>query len=255
MSLPRLVKIETRTMDRRCVLPVADFATFLRRCGGRTVDEFEAACLDHLFRYSPDCVLLGSETHDGIINREYTRTAYGLACAMLFVDPIGSPAQEFHIDVKECDRDAVWNLLVPLRVMDEPKMAASMFSSSGGRVAHAGEATMWDAGWDHQGLGNSTAHDCFFLHLLFIPFWLLVPDVDSQMWHFDDRRLQCHIHDAIAASKKSTAWEYLRRVQTSVEQEYNRDARGHVHRLYGDDSPLRPWCERMRALRSTEARA
>lgn len=209
---------------------------------------FEAACLEHVFSYAPRGVLLKSVSHGGIANRQYNRRAYKLSGAFIFIDPPGSSVQEFHIDMQGCDRDAAWNMLIPLEVHGRHHMASSLFSSKGGGSACVGEATMWDACWNHQGLGNTTSRARTFLHLLFLPFWMLVPDVDRQMWMLDDAELVTQI-SAIARGGKTTQdpWDYIRTIQSSIEREYNRDKRSGAHRLGSAESPLSSWVERVRA--------
>lgn len=146
-----------------------------------------------------------------------------------------------------CDRDAVWNIVIPLKLDDCPRMAASLFSHTGGRPMKAGQATMWDACWDHQGLGNTTSESRIFLHLLFLPFWMFVPDVDAQDWKFDNDRLVDQIEViARGGSPPLSAWRHVTQIQKSMEEEYNKDRSGKVHRLYDGSSPLLSWMRRGR---------
>ena len=231
----------------RLVIPTNRFVAFLDRFCKTSLIAFEANCLETIFQYAPRGVLLKDEKTDAVMNREYTRDVYKLAAALIFLDPPGSSVQEFHIDMHDCDRDAVWNMVVPLSMgpSDAPRVAASEFVDRGGREMRMGEATLWDACWNHQGLGNQTDAPRIYLHLLFVPFWMVAPNCVSKQWHFENEALKAHIETLAKASgkQKTTGWQYIQGIQESLAKEYNAgvplDDRG---------SPLASW---VRYVRST----
>ena len=51
-------------------------------------------------------------------------TALDRQVALTFVDPPGSPAQHNHEDIAGCDRDAIWNVIFPLKLDHPAQMAA-----------------------------------------------------------------------------------------------------------------------------------
>ncbi len=234
----------------RLVIPMSKFSGFLREfCAGEEITVFERNCLHALLDYAPKGVLLQDmKDPRKIMNREYTKDVYRLAAALLFVDPPGSSVQEFHIDMHGCDRDAVWNLVVPLSMQlgDTPQVAASEFSRSGGGAMCMGEATMWDACWNHQGRGNTTDTPRVYLHLLFMPYFMLAPDPSRQIWHFDDDNLKVYLTEALAggAGKHTSVWNYIEEIQQSIAAEYNKGIK-----LHASDSPLASWVEYVRTTR------
>ena len=104
------------------------------------------------------------------------------------------------------------------------------------------EATMWDACWNHQGRGNETGEPRIYLHLLFVPFWMIAPNVQEQQWNFEDEHLQEHIDVlARASTKRMTSWQYIKEIQDSIQAEYNGGKE-----YEASDSPLRSWIKRVR---------
>ena len=230
----------------RIVIPVDRFREFLKRFCNKELDAFEAECAIKIMQCAPAGVLLCDRRTGKIMNRQYGTDAYRLAGALIFLDRVGSSAQNDHIDVQGCDRDAVWNLVLPLSMgeCDRPRVAASAFVPPlGGRTMGLGEATMWDGGWNHRGLGNDTSEPRIYLHLLFLPYWMVVPDPEKQQWHFADTALRAHIRDLARGSGKSqNEWAYLRQIQKSLADEYNE-----ALSLHAEASPLRSWVEHVRS--------
>jgi len=159
-----------QNLRTRSVVPLKVVENFFKSSGG--VDGLEARLLETLF--VPHCDRsLGVLTayDDGTLRPHglYKKEDYRLIGALTFVDPPGSPAQHNHEDIAGCDRDAIWNVVFPLKLDRPAQIAATEFQRDGGKSMDEGEATLWDAGWLHRGLGNATSTERVFLHLVVAP--------------------------------------------------------------------------------------
>lgn len=167
-------------MRKRSYMSVNELGNVLKRFGDKhegavsTVYELESRIKQELMNFYPNGISYGDGS-GRVYNRSYQPSDYKIIFAGLFIDPPGSAAQSTHEDVSAADRDAVWNIVLPVE-LDEPYVIA--FSESGGvhkggREVGLREAAMWDAGWPHRGLGNDTQKRRVFLHLVFAPYWMV----------------------------------------------------------------------------------
>ena len=175
-----------------------------------------------------------------------------MIASLIFIDPVGSSEQNVHEDVAGCDRDAIWNLIIPLNLENCATMAATVFSHSGGSHMNVGEGTMWDACWPHRGLGNQTKSDRVFLHLVFAPYWMVLPDPDTSNWNGTPDDVKEQVLKPL--SNHGDPWEFVREVQNGklkvngISQEYNNGKP-----LHDASSPLLSWVRRLIAVYSRES--
>lgn len=143
---------------------------------GRDADGNECSIADAVIRTILPSIVNPSR------NFSYTVNDYRLLSAAIFIDPVGSSAQEFHDDMHGFDRHAVWNIVIPLQLPEgfatqvaENKRDSSEYMSRGGKryIQGMDDAVVWDANWPHRGAGNPTDTDRVQLHLIFAPKWML----------------------------------------------------------------------------------
>lgn len=236
----------------RAVLRPSMADALFEACGG--VNGLEQRLLRTLFVPHADCrngVLVDGETDRLQPHQLYDHRDYRLVAAMLFADPAGSSAQGVHEDVVGCDRDAVWNVVFSLQLESPAKVAATEFQRDGGCSMDVDEATMWDAGWPHRGMGNATDATRVFLHLLVAPYWMVVPDAQKRDFRGlpEDKRvlLRQLAKPSTRMSEDDAVWQFVTEVQCGsghrhgISQEYNDGVA-----LHERDSPIRPWIERIK---------
>ena len=196
-----------------------------------------------------DGVLVGEENPEGVEpllmpHKLYTSRDYRLIGALIFHDPVGSSVQDVHEDVSGCDRDAVWNIVFPLMMDGMAKPAASEFSSTGGCAMTLEEATMWDGCWPHRGLGNQSGVERVYLHMVFAPYWMVIPDGTSKTLNGLQER-----HKTILTKLSLTdndPWPFVNQIQYGkgglhgISQEYNNSIP-----LWAEDSPMLNWIKRV----------
>ena len=109
---------------QRSHMSVNDLENVLKRFGDQyegavsTVYELESRIKQELMNFYPNGISYGDGS-GRVYNRSYQPSDYKIIFAGLFIDPPGSAA----------DRDAVWNIVLPVE-LDEPYVIA--FSESGG---------------------------------------------------------------------------------------------------------------------------
>jgi len=162
-------------------IDVETFKAFLTKyvTGKPSLDTFENHVRDTVLGFYPNGVSYQDKRHKGkVYDRTYTPSDYVIIFAGIFEDPPGSSEQNTHADVGMADRDALWNIVFPLELHDPYVMAQSMAKKEPSKARmQADQATMWDAGWAHRGLGNPTHHKRVLLHLALAPYWFVVPTV------------------------------------------------------------------------------
>lgn len=120
--------------------------------------------------------------------------------------------------------------------------AFSDFSPSGGRAMEEDEATLWDSGWNHRGLGNATSRERVYLQFTFAPYWMVVPDPVRREWNGIPEEVQRRV----LAQYDDDPWTFVEHVQGGkgdvhgLNQEYNAGVSLHDGR-----SPLRSWIRRL----------
>jgi hypothetical protein len=237
----------TAKSRRRQTVTVAQLERFLAtfNISQGNLDSFERQLLNTLFQYAPEGVLLGDDRTGNIQARNYSASDYRLVACLIFIDPVGSAEQNVHEDVAGCDRDAVWNLIIPLHLDECATMAATIFSHSGGSEMGIGEGTMWDACWPHKGLGNKTSTERVFLHFVFAPFWMVLPDPYARDWHGTPVSVRDEV--LLPLSKTDDPWEFIEEIQNGakgvngISQEYN-----NRYPLHDALSPLKSWVDRLK---------
>lgn len=248
-------KDETRNLRSRAVVPLRVMEDFFASSGG--VDQLEARLLDTLFVPHNDAnngVLTAYD--DGTLRPHglYTKSDYRLIGALTFVDPPGSPAQHNHEDIAGCDRDAIWNVIFPLKLDHPAQMAATEFQRDGGKAMEMGEATLWDAGWLHRGLGNATRSERVFLHLVVAPYWMVVPDAKKRDFRGLSKKKQELLEEMDTSESRQDPWMMLDSLQYGdshrhgMSQEYNDGVS-----LHAKKSPLAEWIARLKKRRPKAA--
>lgn len=244
-----------QNLRTRSVVPLKVVENFFKSSGG--VDGLEARLLETLF--VPHCdrsegVLTAYD--DGTLRPHglYKKEDYRLIGALTFVDPPGSPAQHNHEDIAGCDRDAIWNVVFPLKLDRPAQIAATEFQRDGGKSMDEGEATLWDAGWLHRGLGNATSTERVFLHLVVAPYWMVVPDARKRDFRGLPKKKRELLED-MDTSENENPWMMLDELQYGdshrhgMSQEYNDEIP-----LHARNSPLAEWIARMKKRRPTVAK-
>ena len=173
-----------RPQRKRSIISFEKMDEFFASSGG--VKGLEERILNILIR-PHECikngVLLADDDGYLLPHRLYTYKDYRLFTALIFNDPPDSSAQKLHEDVAGCDRDPIWNIIFPIKLKSCAKMAATEFVRDGGSNMQENQATMWDACWPHRGLGNNTNNERIFLHLVFAPYWMIIPDSSTREFH------------------------------------------------------------------------
>lgn len=101
----------------------------------------------------------------------------------LFVEPPGTPMQNFHEDVNGFRLFPVWNAMCALKVPHDQKadlyttVAQSLFSSTSfdAQDKQSGSIIFWDGAWPHRGTGNASTELCVQIHVVFAASWVLRP--------------------------------------------------------------------------------
>ena len=213
---------------KRSVVSLKAMEEFFSDSGG--VEGLENRLLETLFHPHADIndgVLVADVNGMLLPHRLYNREDYRLIAAFIFNDPPNSPEQNLHEDVAGCDRDAIWNIIFPLKLTQCAKMAATEFRLKGGREMNSKQATMWDGCWPHRGLGNHTQDERIFLHLLVAPYWMVTPDSANKEFNGLSEEKRRMLVQLSKQGVGDSQWQFLQEVQygndyhNGISQEYN----------------------------------
>ncbi len=237
---------------KRSVVSVDQLETFFKKFCGTDIKTFEANAKSSILSHQPDGVLLEHNNAPGYLQTGspvgiYKKDDYALVAALIFNDPPGTSVQVMHDDVAGCDRDAIWNMIIPLRLTQCARMAESQFRPNGAKM-NVGEATMWDACWRHRGLGNNTDTERVFLHVVFAPYWMMIPNTVKKEWQGFEHLGMTDIY----------GWPFFNHIHNGhgmtngIVKEYNRkeNINGDIVAvpLHDDESPLKSWVDRCRNI-------